>query len=740
MTNPPTLAVVGCGPKAVAIAAKAFVLAELGWRVPRIVAIDPRGIAANWDGSNGYTDGGILLGTSPLEDVGFPYRSELEPKSDESMLRLSFQAFLIDQGRYAEWVDRAMPAPSHSDLAVYLRWVADRVNLLPVLAHVLSVRRSGSGWLIDCESDDGISSVRADGVVITGAGRPLSLPRIGEATDFESRLLDGQSFWRVAAWFAGLSGARICVIGGGETSAAIAIYLADVVDVTSRIEIVTRHATVFSRSEHWRSVMYFSTAEGWCDLTDSEKYELIHRADRGTFSVAANRALDEAWNVAYCVGTLERIEGKGDEICAVISHAGATRSQTYDFVIEATGFDRLSFLDWFPDWPLARSEAALSARIESDLTLSGLGAKLHVPGLAAMAQGPGFPHLSCLGLLADRVLRPYVGPPSVRAVIALGWTTYPTFRRVEEIGRDEYERVLLGCVPPDDPCGTVPSDYLWLSLMSWCSDAEAAEVDGGFCLRMPAYHGDGWLTALMGLDVSIDAVAALLADQTFGERLHFVPTWIVAALAEDPRIVAVLDRDNFDYVLDISEQIAAEGAAFREARRKRRSYLRSHPNTSVACRPLFDVAAEPLYGVFDSWASHRSADERDEIVDERLALGRLLGRADADRCLVAMLYDGTELAGFEIGEMLPDGTAVIHFMKISARVNGAGDVLTDALWRVLAERGVRLCNIEQDLGVPGLRHRKLMEKPAFLLEKYVVSTAHATDDHGLSRPGEHDLR
>ena len=35
---------------------------------------------------------------------------------------------------------------------------------------------------------------------------------------------------------------------------------------------------------------------------------------------------------------------------------------------------------------------------------------LHLPVLAGVAQGPGFPNLSCLGLLADRVLGAYVRP------------------------------------------------------------------------------------------------------------------------------------------------------------------------------------------------------------------------------------------------------------------------------------------------------------------------------------------
>jgi len=32
---------------------------------------------------------------------------------------------------------------------------------------------------------------------------------------------------------------------------------------------------------------------------------------------------------------------------------------------------------------------------------------LHLPMLAGIAQGPGFPNLSCLGLLADRILASY---------------------------------------------------------------------------------------------------------------------------------------------------------------------------------------------------------------------------------------------------------------------------------------------------------------------------------------------
>ena len=43
-----------------------------------------------------------------------------------------------------------------------------------------------------------------------------------------------------------------------------------------------------------------------------------------------------------------------------------------------------------------------------DLAVAGLAPPLHLPVMAGLAQGPGFPNLSCLGLLSDRILRRYV--------------------------------------------------------------------------------------------------------------------------------------------------------------------------------------------------------------------------------------------------------------------------------------------------------------------------------------------
>ncbi|WP_165614237.1 SidA/IucD/PvdA family monooxygenase, partial [Mycolicibacterium holsaticum] len=166
----PTLAVVGAGAKAVAVAAKAAVLREMGVAVPDVVAVERTAVAANWKADGGWTDGQHRLGTGPEKDVGFPYRSSLVPRRnaelDERMTRHSWQSYLIGTGQFAEWVDRGRPAPTHKKWSQYLRWVADNISMNVVYGEVqkISVDSGATGrWAVRTADE----TVHGDGLMIT---------------------------------------------------------------------------------------------------------------------------------------------------------------------------------------------------------------------------------------------------------------------------------------------------------------------------------------------------------------------------------------------------------------------------------------------------------------------------------------------------------------------------------------------------------------------------------------------
>jgi mycobactin lysine-N-oxygenase len=87
----------------------------------------------------------------------------------------------------------------------------------------------------------------------------------------------------------------------------------------------------------------------------------------------------------------------------------------YDYVVVARGFDALWFRKLLDEDTYTRMAAvtqsfdarAIEHAIAVDLSLEDFTPKLHLPMLAGLAQGPGFPNLSCLGLLSDRILASY---------------------------------------------------------------------------------------------------------------------------------------------------------------------------------------------------------------------------------------------------------------------------------------------------------------------------------------------
>jgi mycobactin lysine-N-oxygenase len=66
------------------------------------------------------------------------------------------------------------------------------------------------------------------------------------------------------------------------------------------------------------------------------------------------------------------------------------------------GQDALDLLELGLGGPLTGD--ALQEAVGHDLAVTDLTPKLFLPGLSGLTQGPGFPNLSCLGLLSDRIL------------------------------------------------------------------------------------------------------------------------------------------------------------------------------------------------------------------------------------------------------------------------------------------------------------------------------------------------
>jgi mycobactin lysine-N-oxygenase len=407
------LAIVGAGPKAVAIAAKAHAIhvlrQKLGQDAPEILIIERECLAAHWSGRLGYTDGNQILCTVPEKDVGFPYRSR--PAVNIEMSRYSWQAFLIEEGYFSEWVDRGRPHPRHGRFAEYLQWVAGKIPVQIHFGDVTRIRRIDRRWEISVrESKRKLQKFQADGVVITGHGEP----RRFRGLQNDGRILDGQNFWHRLKDFRGVDEAKIAVIGSGETAAAIVVALAKQVTPLTAIVVVNRQGTIFSRGESYDENKLFSYPDKWPHIHISQRREFLQRTDRGVFSVNAKRILNTAENVTHFSLDVAHIKTNRAGKLMLVGRSDRRVTLECDYVINATSFDQVWFRRLFSGDARRRLTAGRSGKLEDmvnkDLSLRGVMPRLHAPMLAALRQGPGFPNLTCLGLLSDRILKPYLTP------------------------------------------------------------------------------------------------------------------------------------------------------------------------------------------------------------------------------------------------------------------------------------------------------------------------------------------
>jgi mycobactin lysine-N-oxygenase len=405
-----TLAVVGAGAKAVAVAAKAAELRDMRIDVPDVVAVERTAVAANWQARGGWTDGQHRLGTGPEKDVGFPYRSSLVPQRnaelDERMVRHSWQSYLIATAQFAEWVDRGRPAPTHRKWSQYLRWVADNVAMTVIPGEVGRIAIEGNKWALHTQN----AAVKADAVMITGPGQAERSILPGDP-----RVLSIAQFWKLAAGHEVIAAERVAVIGGGETAASMLNELFR--HRVSTITVISPQVTLFTRGEGFFENSLFSDPTGWSSLTLTERRDALARTDRGVFSARVQDALLADDRIRHLRGRVAHAVARDDRIRLTLStNRGSENLETvhgFDLVIDGSGADAL----WFV--PLLGQDArdlielglggpltgdALQESIGYDLSLTGVTPKLFLPSLSGLTQGPGFPNLSCLGLLSDRIL------------------------------------------------------------------------------------------------------------------------------------------------------------------------------------------------------------------------------------------------------------------------------------------------------------------------------------------------
>lgn len=288
-----------------------------------------------------------------------------------------------------------------------------------IRGRVRSIRAEGAGWQVTVADAAGAAvETGADRLMITGPGDS------GRALADHPKLLSIADFWDLAGRRQLPVSSRAAVIGGGETagSAMDELVRHDVLTVS----VISPAATIYTRGESYFENSLFSDPAKWRALSIAERRDVVRRTDRGVFSVRVQETLLADNRVHHLQGRVVRVADEGDGVALTLrNESRLDQAHAFDLVVDATGGQPLWFLDLFDEeaadlFELAVGGPVTQARIEGsigyDLAVDGLPAKLYLPNVAGLAQGPGFPNLSCLGELSDRILASAPAAPAASGV------------------------------------------------------------------------------------------------------------------------------------------------------------------------------------------------------------------------------------------------------------------------------------------------------------------------------------
>jgi hypothetical protein len=268
------------------------------------------------------------------------------------------------------------------------------------------------------------------------------------------------------------------------------------------------------------------------------------------------------------------------------------------------------------------------------------------------------------------------------------------------------------------------SDFNFTSMWSWDTDGEMAlaQLNGNLVVRFTDYVTCEPFYSFIGSS-DVDATARTLletsARQGLAPVLKLVPESAAVMLNADI-FRAEADPAHADYMLSVERLHTFAGSAFQQKRRRLRQFLNVNPSAQLE---VLDVRqgdiVDKIKGLFTRWFANKNASGTLDDDHEYKAFCRCIDFPS--HLMTYGVYVGDAFVAFIMLEDVGGGFAICHFEKADMTTyQHVMPFLRQQVGCVLSERQFIYVNMEQDLGIEGLRFSKLSYAPDHYLKKYSV--------------------
>jgi hypothetical protein len=195
-----------------------------------------------------------------------------------------------------------------------------------------------------------------------------------------------------------------------------------------------------------------------------------------------------------------------------------------------------------------------------------------------------------------------------------------------------------------------------------------------------------------------------------------LPESTASLFKEDEKFSVIEDRDLSDYIYRIKDLIVLEGKKYDG----KRNLIKRFRSENQYVYNTFDESMMPECLEFEErWCDIKGCDRVEGLKSERLAMEEMAQNFSNFNLFGGGIRIEGKLTAAVIAEELNPSTIVTYILKADPNITGLYQAMLNEFLSREA-KGYEFVDLEEDLGLPGLRKAKLSYHPCRLIPKFTI--------------------
>lgn len=259
------------------------------------------------------------------------------------------------------------------------------------------------------------------------------------------------------------------------------------------------------------------------------------------------------------------------------------------------------------------------------------------------------------------------------------------------------------------------SEFTFTNLYAWrkAYGFDVSLLDNSMIVRSSAGGQPRFLPPIGSPDIY--KTVKKIMDES-GASFMRVPGSAKPLFENDARLSIVHDRDNSDYIFKTADLAELKGSKYDGKRNLIKKFESEYEYEFIK---LDGSNAGTCLTFEEEWCVTKECDRVIGLNNERNALKEIVANFSAFDLKGSAIRINGAIKAIALGEGLDQNTFVIHILKADQSLAGLYQKICRDFIRAECG-GYEYINMEQDLGVPGLRKSKSSYHPAGMIDKYTI--------------------